>query len=85
MTTLLNDDVQRKVLQKAALEVVKAITLGGILINEIAEQCVPLTVGLREGLEGIASLLNSRGNLCKLRIEKLSRLTVGGGTRKSSA
>lgn len=85
MTALLNDDVQGQILQETTLEVVKAITLGSILIDEVAEQGVPLVVSLREGTKGVASLLNSRCDLCKLRIEEFGRFTVGGGTSERFA
>lgn len=85
MTALLNDDVQGQILQETTLEVVKAITLGSILIDEVAEQGVPLVVSLREGAKGVASLLNSRCDLCKLRIEEFGRFTVGGGTSERFA
>ena len=85
MTALLNDDVQGQILQETTLEVVKAITLGSILIDEVAEQGVPLVVSLREGTKCVASLLDSWSDLCKLRIEEFGRFTVGGGTSERFA
>lgn len=84
LTRLLDDDVHRKVLKKALLEVIESISLRGVLLQEVGEEISALTVGIGIAFEGAASLRGSMGRIFEGRKENarlVGLLNLSGAKR----